>query len=134
MGGSYIDRDKKYREENEDVSGDRWLGSAGQAGLIAQRWRTAIDYTKVSDDDYLNDIGTSSLDVRQSTHLAQRGQLDYLGDNWQAEMRFEQFQTIAKDILTNPYKKLPQLSLHRTAPNSGHRKPDLRRSSIGNCR
>ncbi|MCZ6829085.1 MAG: LPS-assembly protein LptD [Gammaproteobacteria bacterium] len=115
-GGSYIDGDKKYREENEAVSDDRWLGTVNQAGLIAQRWRTFIDYTKTSDDDYLNDIGTSSLDVRQSTHLIQRGQLDYLGNNWRAQLRLEQFQTIAKDITTNPYKKLPQLSLHRTAP------------------
>ena len=116
VGGAYIDGDKKYREENEGASGDRWLGTVDQAGLISQRWRTLVDYSKISDEDYLNDIGTSSLDVRQSTHLAQRGQLDYLGDGWQAEVRVEQFQTIAKDINTNPYKKLPQLSLYRTAP------------------
>jgi LPS-assembly protein len=116
VGGSYIDGDEKYREENEDVSGDRWIGTVDQNGLIDQRWRTHIDYTKASDEDYLNDIGTSSLDVRQSTHLLQRGQLDYLGNGWQAEVRFEQFQTIAKDITNNPYKKLPQLSLQRTAP------------------
>ena len=116
VGGSYIDADKKYRDENEDVSGDRWLGSVDQHGLIDQRWRTIIDYTDTSDKDYLNDIGTSSLDVRQSTHLAQRGQLDYLGDNWQAEVRVEQFQTIAKDVVSNPYKKLPEISLFRTAP------------------
>jgi LPS-assembly protein len=116
IGGSYIDGDKEYRDENEGLSGDRWLGKIDQAGLVKKRFRTVVDYTKVSDDDYLNDIGTSSLDVRQSSHLAQRGQLDYLGDNWQAEVRVEQFQTIAKDLVLNPYKKLPQIGLYRTAP------------------
>jgi LPS-assembly protein len=116
VGGSYIDGDKEYRDQNDGLSGDRWLGTIDQAALVNQRFRTVIDYTKTSDDDYLNDIGTSSLDVRQSSHLAQRGQLDYLGDNWQAEVRVEQFQTIAKDLVLNPYKKLPQIGLRRTAP------------------
>ncbi len=115
FGGSYIPKDDKYKKDVPDSDGERWLVYADQDSLVKERWRTDVDFTEVSDVDYLNDIGTTELNVRQSTHLAQRGQLDYLGDNWLGEIRFEQFQTIAKDIRNNPYKKLPQMSLRRTA-------------------
>ncbi len=121
VGGSYIDEDEKYQDDFPREDGSRWLAYAEQRGLVEDRWRTKIEYTKVSDQDYLNDIGTTELNVRQSTHLAQRGQLDYLGDIWQAELRFEQFQTIAKDITNNPYKKLPMISLNRTAAEQDYR-------------
>ncbi len=115
VGGSYIGSDEAYSDDFPNQGSSRWLLEARQTGLAGERWRTSINYSEVSDEDYLSDIGTTGLDVRQSTHLAQRGQLDYLGDNWQAELRFEQFQTIAKDIGDKPYKKLPAIGLNRTA-------------------
>jgi LPS-assembly protein len=121
VGGSYIDKDDRYKEDFPKEDGSRWLAYVDQKGLVKERWRTKIEYTEVSDNDYLNDIGTTELNVRQSTHLAQRGQLDYLGDNWLAEVRVEQFQTIAKDIQNNPYKKLPMVTLNRTATEQDYR-------------
>ncbi|WP_279247394.1 LPS-assembly protein LptD [Candidatus Litorirhabdus singularis] len=111
FGVSYIDGDKRYKDENPGTSGDRWLGSIDQRGLVNDRWRSEIDYTEISDIDYLADIGTSSLDVRQNTHLDQLARMNYLGDNWEAEIRFQQFQTIDKDIVNKPYKKLPEIAL-----------------------
>ncbi len=115
LGGAFITGDDQFQEDFPDDDGNRWLAAVDQHGLFKQRWRTRIDFTNVSDDDYFRDLGTTSLQVQQSTHLAQRGEVNYLGDNWLTQLRLEKFDTIARDITTDPYRKVPQLSLLRTA-------------------
>ena len=115
LGGAWMSGDDEYQQDYPDEDGDRWLTAVDQYGLFKQRWRTEIDFTNVSDDSYFSDLGTTSLQITQSTHLAQRGQLDYLGDDWQAQVRVEEFKTIARDIDTDPYRKLPQVTLARVA-------------------
>lgn len=112
VGGSYLSADKLYRGEHPGADGNRWLSRIHQQGLINQRWRTSIDYTRVSDNDYFGDLGTTSLDVRRQTHLRQIGEVDYLGDDWSMQLRLQQFQTIANDLV-DEYKKLPQLTLSK---------------------
>lgn len=114
LGGAWIGGDDEYQEDRPDEDGDRWLSAVDQRGLFDKRWRTNIDFTKTSDDQYFNDIGTTSLQLKQSTHLLQRGEVNYLGDNWLSTLRLEEFQTIARDVQNEPYSKLPQLSLLRT--------------------
>jgi LPS-assembly protein len=116
LGGAWISGDDEYQEDFPDEDGDRWLAAIEQHGLFKRRWRTEIDFTKTGDDEYFSDIGTSSLQVRQSSHLIQAGEVDYLGDSWAAQLRLEEFQTIARDVINEPYSKLPQLSLSRNAP------------------
>ncbi len=115
LGGAWIGGDDQYQQDVPGEDGDRWLSIIQQGGLFEQRWRTSIDFTKTSDNEYFNDIGTTSLEQKQSTHLLQRGQVDYLGDNWLTTLRLEEFQTIARDVVRDQYSKLPQLSLQRTA-------------------
>jgi LPS-assembly protein len=124
LGGAFISGDDLFQEDYPDDDGDRWLAAVDQHGLFNQRWRTKIDFTNVSDDDYFRDLGTTSLQVQQSTHLAQRGEMDYLGDNWLTQLRLEKFDTIAKDVTTDPYRKVPQLTLLRSTPELDF-KPNL---------
>jgi LPS-assembly protein len=116
LGGAWISGDEEYQKDRPEKDGDRWLTAVGQRGLFNQRWRTMIDFTKTSDDEYFNDIGTTSLQVKQSTHLLQTGEVNYLGDDWLATLRLEGFQTIARDVQRDPYRKLPQLTLLRSSP------------------
>ena len=118
LGGAWIGGDDRYQQDVPGQDGDRWLSAIDQRGLFRQRWRTRIDFTKTSDNEYFNDVGTTSLQQKQSTHLLQRGEVDYLGDSWRASLRLEEFQTIARDIQRDPYSKLPQLTLSRSAPQS----------------
>ncbi len=120
LDSAYLQRDSEYRRDVPGRSGTRWLASVHQQGLVARRWRTHLEYTRVSDRDYFNEIGSSEMNLYQSTHLVQRGLLDYLGDDWQARLRVEQFQTLARDIALDPYKKLPSIGLQRvTAERDG---------------
>jgi LPS-assembly protein len=114
LGGAWIGGDDEYQDDRPDKDGDRWLATIDQDGLFHKRWRTNIDFTKTGDDEYLNDIGTTSLQLKQSTHLLQRGEVNYLGDNWLTTLRLEEFQTIARDVQNKPYSKLPQLTLMRS--------------------
>ena len=121
VGGAYINRDEEYRRDVPNDAGSRWLARVRHEGLVARRWRTTLDYTKLSDQDYLNEIGTAALNLRQSSHLLQRGQLDYLGNEWLAQLRVERFQTLARDLIREPYKKIPSLSLNRFKAERDHR-------------
>jgi hypothetical protein len=68
-----------------------------------------VDYSKVSDADYIKDLETNSIDSKRQTALLQLASLDYLGDRWLIEGELQQFQSLAEDI-RDDYKKLPQLS------------------------
>ena len=87
----------------------RWLASMKQNGLYDRRWRSQIDYTRVSDVDLIRDLETSRLDARRDVNLLQLGQVDYLGDKWMANAELQQFQSLADD-LNDDYKKLPQIT------------------------
>jgi len=109
VSGAYMGSDKRYEDEVPDAgSYDRWIGVVKHHGLINQRWRSTVDYSKASDVNYIKDLNSSSLDNKRRTALLQRGAVEYLGDDWLLQMEVQQFQTLANDI-NNDYKKLPQI-------------------------
>lgn len=97
----YLSGDKKSDDEN------RWLTGLTHRGTPADRWTSQIDYTKVSDDDYFADLGTS-LEVQRADNLDQRGQLSYQGNGWNFLANLQQYQTISGGA---PYQRSPQLLL-----------------------
>lgn len=110
VGGAYMDNDDRYESQiPENQSNDRWLGVVRHNGLIDQRWRSQVDYSKASDVDYMKDLETSNLDSQRRTSLLQLAQVDYLGDAWLMSLQAQQFQSLADDI-NDDYKKLPQFS------------------------
>lgn len=111
VGGTYMSSDKSYKNEvPAGESDDRWLGVVRQNGLLDQRWRSQIDYSKASDVDYMKDLETSSLTAQRRTSLQQMASIDYLGDDWLVNLNVEQYQSLADDI-NDVYKKLPQLTV-----------------------
>jgi LPS-assembly protein len=111
VGGTYMKSDKQYKDDNPtQKSNDRWLGVVRQKGLLDQRWRSHIDYSKASDVDYMKDLETYSLTAQRRTSLLQMASMDYLGDNWLVNLSVEQYQSLADDI-NDVYQKLPQLNV-----------------------
>ncbi len=88
---------------------DRWLISVDQEGGKGQPWSTHIDYNKVSDNDYLRDFDTATLGSNSETNLNQQLTLGYQFKHWSLDVNTQQYQTLS-DSLTEPYKKLPQIS------------------------
>ncbi len=118
VGGAYMDGDDRYENQVPDNrSNDRWLGIVRHSGLIDQRWRSRVDYSKASDVDYMKDLETSNLDSQRRTSLLQLAQADYLGDDWLMTLQVQQFQSLADDI-NDDYKKLPQFSARYRGSNT----------------
>ncbi len=107
INGSFLPNDQSKKE-------DRWLLGISEHGFFGDSWYTNIDFTRVSDDSYFDDLGLANLAVKRSTHLNQKAELGYLGDNWNGHIEVQRYQTIA--AVDDPYQKLPQLSLSYQSP------------------
>ncbi|MAK43891.1 LPS-assembly protein LptD [uncultured Spongiibacter sp.] len=107
INGSYLPDDQTKKD-------DRWLLGIAEQGFMGESWYSKVDYTRVSDDSYFDDLGLANLAVKRSTHLNQKAELGYLGDNWSGHLEVQRYQTIA--AVDDPYQKLPQLTLNYQSP------------------
>src|SRR5690606_3682941 len=93
------------------VNEDRWLISLDQQGGTQQPWSSKIDFTRVSDVDYFEDLNAIGLSVSQKTHLKQAGSMGYMTEHWDTAIEAENFQKLRDDNdIEDPYEKLPALS------------------------
>ena len=113
LDGGWIGDDSKYEAEFPLDDGSRWLVGAKHSGRFGEHWRTRINYTRVSDTEYLRDLNNSNLSAQRETALQQLARVSWVNDQWQLNMDFEQFQSIAEDIIED-YRKLPQMTARWT--------------------
>lgn len=104
--GAYLNDDKLSSEPDKD---SRWLLNVKQTSTSSSRLRTSIDFSKISDNDYLKDLENNTLSAQRQTALLQQARVDWLADNWLLGIEAQQFQGIAED-LTDNYQRLPQVS------------------------
>ena len=104
--GAYLNDDKLSSAPGKD---SRWLLNIKQTSTTSSRLRTSIDFSKISDNDYLKDLENNTLSAQRQTALLQQARVDWLADNWLLGVEAQQFQGIAED-LTDNYQRLPQVS------------------------
>ena len=90
---------------------DRWLVSVKQQGGVGRRWSSTIDYTEVSDNDYLRDFDNATLSTNSKTSLNQQIKASYQFDHWQLGINNQQYQTLS-DSIAQPFKQLPQVTFN----------------------
>ncbi|WP_207063631.1 LPS-assembly protein LptD [Motiliproteus sp. SC1-56] len=96
---------------DDDLRGeDRWALGLDHSGRPAPGWSSRINYNKVSDNDYFDELDTD-LNIARDTHLDQLAQLQYQGRSWQALARLQDYQTISSTAAL-PYRKVPELRLN----------------------
>ncbi|WP_188745706.1 LPS-assembly protein LptD [Marinobacterium zhoushanense] len=100
LSTAYIADDDKYGDS-------RWALGATHLGNPAERWFSKIDYRRISDDDYLDDLDTTNLEIANQDDLNQIGELRYQADTWQFISRVHEYQTT--DEGPEPYERVPQL-------------------------
>jgi LPS-assembly protein len=106
VSGTYL-RDDDL--DASDSDNHRWLVNVQQSSDPSARLRTSINFTKVSDNEYLRDLENNTLSAQRQTALLQRARVDWLADSWLFGLEAQQFQSIAED-LTDNYRRLPQIS------------------------
>lgn len=98
-----------YLPSDDKFGDDRWLLGLEHQSQNNGRWHSKVDFTRVSDKDYYDDLDTM-LDVSKEDHLQQLGEVQYTGDGFTALARVQSYQTISDD--ESPYRRMPQLLVH----------------------
>ncbi len=97
---------------------DRWLGHFGHKGR-AGPWSSSINYTSVSDIDYLDDLGgftntssdfDNSLGTAKNPALLRRGAVSYATKSWRSTLELRSFQE-QNQIQRKQYEILPRLTV-----------------------
>ena len=105
--------DHEYLKDRELNNDARYLTQLLHEGNFNAELSSTIVAQRVSDDEYLEDLG-DSLQVASISHLEQRAELNYDKDNVQSLLRLQSFQTIDEDISPEdrPHRRLPQFTLN----------------------
>ena len=102
----YLSDDKLYGD-------DRGLYAWKYAGNPSAGWSTTVDYTSVSDTEYINDF-SDSLASSSLTHLNRQATLNYNHENFVFSGILQNYQRLSGE---QPYAKAPQLILNSRFTN-----------------
>ena len=105
----YLDNDKAIKSNNDP----RYLVRFQHVGTFSDDFRAYIDYTTISDDNYLVDIGSKQYNSNDA-YLYQTGELAYFGEQWQATMQVQDFEVLGDHQPS--YKTLPHIELSAQQP------------------
>jgi len=88
----------------------------------AKRWHTTVNFGWVSDDDYLEDLGTN-LALASRLYLERQATLRYNASGWWARARVQDYQTLDDTIDSSgrPYERLPQFLISTALPEHNRR-------------
>lgn len=92
---------------------ERWVGRITHNGKLGSM-TTKLDYNKVSDEKFFDDLTPDSLALIRSDHLIQTVSLGYRDNNWQAKLIAQQYQTI-DDLLSSQYQFMPRLTIEKNS-------------------
>ncbi|HSB96989.1 MAG TPA: LPS assembly protein LptD [Spongiibacteraceae bacterium] len=107
LNGSKLSNDQKTDE-------DRWFMSAKESGHLNSYFSTAIDYTRVSDANYLHDFSITSLNIKRQVSLNQSAALNLNYENWFSGIQVQQYQTV-DPLINEPYRQKPRFIIGRNA-------------------
>lgn len=100
----YLNKDNELKANNDP----RYLWRAQHIGNFSENFRAHIDYTSISDDNYLVDIGSQHYNANDA-YLYQVGELAYFGESWKALVKLQDFEVLGNHIQS--YKTVPQIEL-----------------------
>ena len=120
LSTSFI-KDSKFEE-------DRWALGVNHSGSYGQ-FKTVIDYTEVSDNDYFNDLDTDlNIDSGPDDHLNQSAKVSYQTDTWQSSVLLQKYQTTNNSTI-KPYQRLPEIRIS-ASPNENLENIDFSYRSV----
>ncbi|WP_049723704.1 LPS-assembly protein LptD [Gilvimarinus polysaccharolyticus] len=100
--------EKTVAEAYPHLGKDRWLINLEQTGGKRSRLKTQIDYTDISDVDYVRDVTSSDIDVSRQSRISKFGEISYSGDTWVVGASAQEVRYL-NESTQEPYKQVPQL-------------------------
>lgn len=88
--------------------GSRYLSHWTHKATLNEQWRANIDFSDVSDDAYISELG-SDYNNQSDTQLYRQAQLSFYGDNVQSDIRLQGFEILGN--YQTSYAALPQLDV-----------------------
>ena len=98
------------KRENEGE--DRWLADIQHRGDFGHL-RSTLNYTRASDEDYFQNLDTTTLQVNSQSYLRQYGHLGFSIKNWGVSIEGSGYQTLIKDG-ADQYKLLPRVQANKS--------------------
>ena len=117
QGGWILDHEYLIDRAEDDET--RHFTRVRHSGRFGPYGTTTIDAARVSDSDYLDDLG-GTFRLASITHLEQKAELFYERDNVTALARIQAYQTVDDTIAPEdrPHRRLPQLKASIKSPRT----------------
>jgi len=109
--------DHEYMNDSERDNKKRAFTQLRHNGRFGSYWTSAIQASRVSDQDYFTDLG-GTLQLASITHLDRRADLRFERGSISALARLQSYQTVDEDIPPEerPYQRLPQFMVRWETP------------------
>ncbi|WP_286263240.1 LPS-assembly protein LptD [Thalassotalea atypica] len=104
--------DVEYLNKDDEITTNddaRYLWRFQHVGNFSENFRAYADYTSISDDAYLVDIGSKHYNSNDA-YLYQIGELAYFGETWNATVKVQDFEVIGNH--NQSYKTVPQIEIN----------------------
>ncbi|QBY04872.1 LPS assembly protein LptD [Thalassotalea sp. HSM 43] len=109
FSGQFGQLNLEYLDEDDELINNddaRYLHRYQHFGTFAENYRVHIDYSDISDDNYLVDIGSSHFS-KSDAYLWRIGELSYFSDFWHTTVKLQDFEVLGDN--NESYQTLPQL-------------------------
>ena len=118
FGAAYLNDEDDDRKLQSDYEKTRYMYNWQHKGGLDSRVMTEVDYTKISDPYYFQDLQTDQLGVKSvSDFVNQQGAVSYRGDTYTARINAQAFELASVSNLT-PYNRLPQITFNGFLPQT----------------
>lgn len=111
---AYLNDKDNSRDNQPHYTDQRWLYGWKNTSGLDSRLLAQVDYTRISDPYYFQDLDTS-MGLGSPTYVNQQGTLTYRGDDFTARLNAQAYQLATVTDVT-PYNRLPQLTLDGHLP------------------
>lgn len=107
----------EYLRQDDITEDNRSRITVRDTTRFSSNLTTNIDYDRVSDSRYLQDLG-DSLKLASVSFLKRTGKVDYTTSWWQLSVQVDDYQTLDRTIPlgSRPYKRLPRTTFNLASP------------------
>ncbi|TKB46925.1 LPS assembly protein LptD [Thalassotalea mangrovi] len=107
--------DFEYLGADDELSSneERYLGRYQHMGTFSDNFRVFVDYSDISDDNYLVDLESDQFSSTDA-YLWRIGELSYFAENWQSSIKVQGLKVLGDR--RDSYQTLPQLDFQAYQP------------------